>query len=213
MRNVRIFLYKKDRLKFVSHLDMNRFMTRILQLSKIPFWYTEGFNPHPYLTFALPLSLGFESEYEILDIRVVDDAFTNEMVKESLNRVMPEYIQAYEVCDAVLKAGKIGYAEFKISFSQFPQDLPHKLSTFLLQESIVVEKTGKKGKVSSIDLAPKIKSFTLDYEDNQLVLTLILPAGGADNVNPTLLLDAFGDLPYYRVCRTKVFDTDMNLFK
>lgn len=213
MRNVRIFLYKRDRLKFVSHLDMNRFMTRILQLSKVPFWYTEGFNPHPYLTFCLPLSLGFESEYEILDIRIVDDCFTNEMVKDALNRVMPQYIQAFEVSDAVLKAGKIGFAEFKISFSEFPQDLPQRLSTFLLSDSIVVEKTGKKGKVSTIDLAPKIKSFTLDNEEDKLVLTITLPAGGADNVNPTLLLDAFGDLPYYRICRTKVFDTEMNLFK
>ncbi len=213
MRNVRIFLYKKDRLKFVSHLDMNRFMTRILGLSKIPFWYTEGFNPHPYLTFALPLSLGFESEYEILDIRIVDDNFTNDMVKDALNRVMPEYIQAYEVCDAVLKVGKIGFAEFRITFSEYPEDLPQRLTAFLLQDSIVVEKTGKKGKVSQLDLAPKIKSFTLDADDDGLKLTLTLPAGGADNVNPTLLLDAFGDLPYYRVCRTKVFDVDMNLFK
>ena len=213
MRNVRIFLYKRDRMKFVSHLDMNRFMTRILPLSKIPFWYTEGFNPHPYLTFALPLSLGFESEYEILDIRVTDDSFTNEMVKESLNRVMPEYIQAYEVCDAVLKVGKIGFAEFKITFSQYPEDLPQRLSAFLLQDPILVEKTGKKGKVSTIDLAPRIKKFSLDADNEALTLTLRLPAGGADNVNPTLLLDAFGELPYYRVCRMKIFDTEMNLFK
>lgn len=213
MRNVRIFLYKRDRLKFVSHLDMNRFMTRILQLSKIPFWYTEGFNPHPYLTFCLPLSLGFESEYEILDIRIVDDSFTNDMVKDSLNKVMPEYIQAYEVSDAVLKVGKIGFAEFRITFSEYPQDLPQRLTAFLLQDSIIVRKTGKKGKVSQLDLAPKIKSFTLDTHDDGLKLTVTLPAGGADNVNPTLLLDAFGDLPYYRVCRTKVFDLDMNLFK
>ena len=213
MRNVRILLYKKDRLKFVSHLDMNRFMTRILPLSKIPVWYTEGFNPHPYLTFALPLSLGFESEYEILDIRVVDDDFTNEMVKDALNRVMPEYIQAYEVVDADKKVGKIGFAEFKITFSEYPQDLPQRLTTFLLQESILVEKTGKKGKVSTIDLAPKIKKFSLDAEDDSLVLNVTLPAGGADNVNPTLLLDAFGELPYYKVCRMKVYDTEMQLFK
>ena len=213
MRNVRIFMHKKDRMKFVSHLDMNRFMTRILPLSKIPFWYTEGFNPHPYLTFALPLSLGFESEYEILDIKIEDDNFSNEMVKDALNKVMPEYIRVFDVCDAVLKVGKIGFAEFKVTFSEYSEDLPQRLTAFLLQDSIPVEKTGKKGKVSTIDLVPKIKKFTLDAEDNGLILTVILPAGGADNINPTLLLDAFGDLPYYRICRMKVYDTEMNLFR
>ncbi len=62
MKNVRVFYSKKGRMKFISHLDMNRFMTRMILKSGLPVWYTEGFNPRPYLTFALPLSLGFESE-------------------------------------------------------------------------------------------------------------------------------------------------------
>ena len=52
MRTVRVFYKKLGRLKFISHLDMNRFMLRALRLSGLPVWYTEGFNPHPYATFA-----------------------------------------------------------------------------------------------------------------------------------------------------------------
>ncbi|MBQ8303735.1 MAG: DUF2344 domain-containing protein, partial [Clostridia bacterium] len=61
MKNVRLIYEKKDRMRFVSHLDMTRFMSRMIQKSKVPVWYTEGFNKHIYVTFALPLSLGFES--------------------------------------------------------------------------------------------------------------------------------------------------------
>ena len=68
LRNVRIFYEKKGRMKFVSHLDMNRFMSRLIAKSKIPVWYTEGFNSHIYINFALPLSLGFESDYEVLNV-------------------------------------------------------------------------------------------------------------------------------------------------
>ena len=75
LKNVRLFFKKDGPLRFVSHLDMNRVMTRILRLSKVPVWYTEGFNPHPYITFALPLSLGFSSEYEVMDFRLDDDNF------------------------------------------------------------------------------------------------------------------------------------------
>ena len=203
---------KKDRLKFVSHLDMNRFMTRILILSKIPVWYTEGFNPHPYLTFALPLSLGFESDYEIMDIRIIDDNFSNEQVMMDLNKVMPEYMNVFKVADIISKPGKIAFAQFKITFSEFPDDLSYKLSKFLMSESIVVEKKGKKGRISTIDLAPKIKDFSIDIEDDKLILKIILPAGSTDNVNPTLLLDAYENLPYYRVTRTMIYDTEKKEF-
>jgi hypothetical protein len=75
LKNVRLFYTKHSRMRFVSHLDMTRFMSRIIRRAKLPVWYTEGFNPHLYLTFALPLSLGMESEYEICDIRLTDDEF------------------------------------------------------------------------------------------------------------------------------------------
>jgi len=213
LRNVRVYFKKKDRLKFVSHLDMNRFMSRVLKLSGIPFWYTEGFNPHPYLTFLLPLSLGFESDYEIMEIRIMDDDFSDEMVKVALSKTVPSDIEIIEVMPVVLKAGKIAFASFKITFEEFPEELPLSLSKFLMQDSIITEKKGKKGKISTLDLAPKIKEFSLDVKENCLELNITLPAGGADNVNPTLLLKAFGDLPYFKVTRTCIFDAEMNKFR
>ena len=76
MKNVRLFYSKTGRLKFISHLDMTRFMSRIITRSKIPVWYTEGFNQHVYMNFALPLSLGFESVYEVVDFRLNDDGYS-----------------------------------------------------------------------------------------------------------------------------------------
>ena len=62
-------------MRFISHLDMTRFMSRTIRRAELPVWYTEGFNPHLYMTFALPLSLGFESDYEVVDIRLLDDNY------------------------------------------------------------------------------------------------------------------------------------------
>ena len=86
MRNVRIIYKKKSLLKFISHLDMNRFMTRVLRRTDIPFWYTEGFNTHLYINFALPLSLGFESDYEIMDLKITDDEYSFAQIKEKRHR-------------------------------------------------------------------------------------------------------------------------------
>ena len=58
---VRLVFSKTGRARYISHLDLNRTMARVLRRAGIPLWYTEGFNKHPYITFAAPLSLGCES--------------------------------------------------------------------------------------------------------------------------------------------------------
>ena len=57
-RDLRLFYTKTGSAKYISHLDVMRAFQRAFRRSKIPVWYTEGFHPHLYLTFALPLSLG-----------------------------------------------------------------------------------------------------------------------------------------------------------
>ncbi|HBT64885.1 MAG TPA: hypothetical protein DEB10_09535, partial [Ruminococcaceae bacterium] len=80
MKEVRIRFRKIGRAKYISHLDLTRTMTRALRRAGIPIWYTEGFNRHPYVTFASPLSLGFEGLCESMDIRLVQDMPMEELV-------------------------------------------------------------------------------------------------------------------------------------
>ena len=211
MRNVRVFFKKFGRMKFASHLDMNRLMTRLIRLSQIPVWYTEGFNQHPYITFALPLSLGFVSDYEIMDIRITDDEFTNEMVFSALNSVFPDGLEVIKVCDRVKKAGEIAFAEFLINFETADKSFAERLAAFLSQEKIIAMKKTKKGAMKEIDLAPFIKSQAITAEENVL-LKIVLPAGGECNVNPTLLLSVMEDVPDYSICRTMIYDGEMECF-
>ena len=73
MKNVRVFYRKDGACKYISHLDTNRVMLRAIGKSRLNIWRTEGFNQHAYITFALPLSLGFASECESMDFRILDD--------------------------------------------------------------------------------------------------------------------------------------------
>lgn len=213
MRTARVFYEKNGKMKFVSHLDMNRFMNRMVRVSQVPVWYSEGFNPHPYITFALPLSLGFESSYEAMDIRLDDDAYTNEQLCSSLGRMMPEGIKILSVRDPVMKAGTIEFAEFQIKFSNLTEALAEKLTAYLSKNVIFAEKKTKKGKVNTINLAEYINKFT--FENGTLVL--VLAAGGSKNLNPTLLLDTFTQesgeaLPNYLITRTMLFNENMENF-
>ncbi len=212
MKNVRVFYKKKSRLKFVSHLDMNRFMTRTIRRTNIPVWYTEGFNCHAYITFALPLSLGFESEYEIMDFKVTDDSFSLDNVKSELIRVMPEYIEIIEVAEPKLNAGKIAFAEFEVAFEDITDGVKNDILEFLSSNEIITTKKTKKGAEKVVDLKPKIKAY--EFNNDTLILTL---NAGNDNLNPTLLISAFEAsryaLPDYTITRTKILDEQLNIFK
>jgi radical SAM-linked protein len=61
---------KLSRLKFVSHLDLQRFMQMALRRTELPVAYSQGFNPHPVMAFASALAVGWTSECEILDVKL-----------------------------------------------------------------------------------------------------------------------------------------------
>ena len=212
MKNVRIFYKKKGSMKFVSHLDMNRFMSRLITKSQIPVWYTEGFNQHIYMNFALPLSLGFEGLYEILDIRLVDEEYSLHDVLTALKNVAVEDIEFVAVTDGEMQMKTIGFAKYELKFEDF--SFADTLKEFLDREEILCQKTGKKGKVKEIDLIPKIKSFEI-LEDG---VRFVLVAGSEDNLNPTLVMDTFFEQceiapVYYTVSRTMIYNRDGTEFK
>ena len=114
MRDVRLIYKKQGRAKYISHLDMNRLFSRIIKRSKLPVWYTEGFNPHAFFTFALPLSLGFVSEYDICDFRITDDSLDNQQVAAILRTAVPESIEVVDVIEPVMKVKELSFAEFTL---------------------------------------------------------------------------------------------------
>lgn len=203
-------------MKFISHLDMMRFMSRLIRRADLPVWYTEGFNPHLYMTFALPLSLGFESDYEVVDIRLLDDGYPLDTLCEKLNSVCPPYIHFFDAKEPVLKTGDVALAKFVIAFDDGGK-IFEKLNAFLNKESIKVLKKTKKGGEKEIEIADKIKDFSLEKCEENTVLKITLPAGSVENLNPELFLNKFfeenGEKHFYSINRTAIFDGKGNLFK
>jgi len=201
---------------FISHLDMNRLMIRIVRKSGLDVWYTEGFNPHLYITFALPLSLGFEGSFEIMDMRLIDDDFPLSDVCERLNRVSPEGIHFFECAEPIKKVGEIAFASYEITFDD-GGEIAAPLSEFLKRDSIICRKKTKKGDIKEFDIAPKLDDIKFETVNENTRLSLTLPAGSNENINPELLLDAYfeqADAFYQsRIHRTAVFDRDKRLFK
>lgn len=216
MKSVRLFYTKRSKMRFISHLDMTRFMTRILRRAGLPVWYTEGFNPHLYITFALPLSLGFESDYEVMDIRLTDDDYPLDKICDALNAVCPPYIHFFKAAEPKNKAGAVAFCDFTVRFDDGGA-LADTLNRFLSRESITVQKKTKKGEMKQLEVADKIKGFSVETVGGNTRLFLTLPAGSADNLNPELILSAFfeggNDYYCYTITRTAIYDGDLNLFE
>lgn len=218
LRSVRIVYKKLGRMKFVSHLDMNRYIPRLVKVSKIPAWHTEGFNKHLYLTFALPLSLGITSEYDIFDLKITDDDFTDEMILEALKSNAAEGIEFVSCGSAVFKTAELSFASYTVIYKDGDRSLLTSLEKMLNGNVIIARKKGKKGKVTELNLAEKIKSINTELDENTLTLKVVLPAGNTENINPVLFLDAFESLGSRRpevvtVSRDMLYTSQMEIFR
>ena len=211
--SLRVWFTKTGRARYISHLDLNRCMSRAIHKAQIPLWYTEGFNPHPFMTFALPLSLGIDGVKESMDIRLMEEV-DKETLINGINSGLPEDIRIYDVTAPVMKPGKIAFAAFDITVE--PEDHPvdetmETIQSLLDQETITVKKRSKSG-VKDVDIKPFLDIRALRTDGDMVKFTAMLPAGSTQNVNPQLLFDALeqfcGVRFYARMVRTNLYDGD-----
>lgn len=218
MNSLRIWFKKVGRAKYISHLDLMRSMTKAIKRSGLKVWYTEGYNPHAYITFPLPLSLGIESESECVDIRV-EDGVTAWEVKERLFDQMPEGLDLVSVEEPFCNAKEIRFGRYVITLdfeNENQAEAFSSLSQKLVDEkSLVCEKKGKKGHkkvMKEVPLGEHIFNFATEVKENVLVINVDLSAGNPVNIAPNLLIGAIEKqseiLPVYKKFEKKCLLTE-----
>lgn len=218
MKLMRVFFEKRDRARYISHLDLTRCMTRAFARTAIPIWFTEGFNPHVYMTFALPIPLGVEGARESFDFKLLEDSFPPAEIVRQLNAALPPDLQVLEAAEAVSKPEAIAWGEYEIRLYDPAGGaaLGEVWDRFLAQPAIPVEKKTKH-RVQQLDLRPMIGERSRQGEGDCLTLELRLPGGAAMNLNPNLLLEALwrrrgGEAEYVRVLRTAILTAEQEPF-
>ena len=73
MAKLRLIFSKEGRAVYISHLDLMRTFQRVFMREGLILKHSQGFHPHPIISFALPLSVGQSSRCEILDFEVMSD--------------------------------------------------------------------------------------------------------------------------------------------
>lgn len=221
MREVRLRFSKTDRLKYISHLDINRAMARALKRAEIPLWYTEGFNPHPYMSFSLPLSLGVESLCESVDLRIVGD-ITNEDIKSRLNSVLPDGLKIVDVYDDFRDNSEIVYSDYVYKFEFKDNESAYeKIKAVLESDEILALKKGKQGRkrvMKETNIKSFIDKYSISIRGDVIVLNIRLLAGPEKNLNPSLLFDTIirlidTDFEWKSISRISLLDKDYKEFK
>lgn len=190
--DVRMSFEKTGMAKFISHLDTVRCITRAMKRANVPIWFTEGFNPHAFLTFAMPLSLGFESLCETVDFRLMEEVDLNDLA-ERVNNALPVDITVKEIYIPEMSPNDIRWAEYKIIFNNPDALLLKKAEPVLSSDEIIVLKKAKQGRKKiekEVNIKEHIKSFESSNIDGKLILKIVLSSGTSVNINPMLLIGA-----------------------
>lgn len=206
MITYRIRFAKRGALIFVSHLDFAHSFIRALKRAEIHLKYSEGFNPHPKLVFALPLSVGMVGENEYCDITIVDDLSADE-VKTRLANALTKDIEIKKVYEPDIKIGKVASAKYEIYFDDLNPSV-EEIKTALLNPPSI-SKTTKSGNVKQLDIKSLIYDFDVDMVDGKKTIYLTLAASGENYLNPELVLQSLGQAGLeisdeYEITRTHI---------
>lgn len=193
MVTLRIKYTKENYMKFLGHLELMKLFERVFRRHKYPLKFSEGFNPHPKMTFASPLSVGYSSKCEIMEV-----ALTRELTIEEVKRtVFPDGIKILDALYVDTKKslmGSIDASEYFINVAtdQVPETVEDSLGQFLSQDHIFYEKLNKKGKAREVDAKSQINSASIIYKDaKEFTLRCDLQTNSQGNLNPELFVKLF----------------------
>jgi radical SAM-linked protein len=70
---VRLRYSKLGKVRWIGHRDVARAMERAFRVAELPLAFSQGFSPHPLVSFGLALGTGHESDAEYLDLVLAHD--------------------------------------------------------------------------------------------------------------------------------------------
>lgn len=190
----RLLFSKTGRAKYISHLDLMRTFQRAFQRADLTIKHTEGFNPHPFISILLPLSLGFSSQCEILEFQLLDSISPDD-VPGRLNAVLPEGIAVERCYEGGAKAKELAFVDYRLTLEYengVTSGAAEAWQELLGRERLEVAKKSKKSKTGEtiVDVIPLVKSFSVIGEKSAVILDAVISAQNP-GLNPQLLVTAF----------------------
>ncbi len=209
---------KQGYICYTSHLDLLRLFKRAFKKAGIRLAYSQGFNPHPKMGFAQPLSLGYSSICEYLEFETAE-SYDTTILRSLLEDQMPDGIVLHD-CEKITDqkkslAARTYAAEYivGIPMDKSPEKSAQEIiDEFLAQDEIMVPKKQKKSKaMKDVNIREKIRFISGVFEGDAFIFTANLDSGSDSNLSPELLIQAITkfmgietDRSEMNVMRTKI---------
>jgi radical SAM-linked protein len=197
MAEYRLRFGKLNNLKYLSHLNLMKTMERAIRRAGLPLVFSEGFHPHPKISYGPALAVGIESTSEYLDLEL-ETGWDAGVIMESLNPALPEGLKIYE--SQRLKPGTkslnalINKASYRILLQVDPglkADLRQECDRILQAVELPVTRTGKEGQ-KTVNIRPWLHNLTIEEKSGDMIeIHLVGEVGNQGNLRPEEILARF----------------------
>ena len=217
----RLLFEKSGNAIWISHLDLMRLFQRAFKRAGYPLTHTNGYNPRPSVSIALPLSVGIESQCELLDFDLDVPCNSLEKLKADLNNALTEGVIIHDVMAESRKIRDIAYLSTKIILhydNGVPQNACNTIADLFRSGCLIVTKKTKRG-FDDQDILPMIKTFEIRKAGKTQLEILAVHCCQNPTLNPTQIVTAIckyapdltPDACDYR--RMEVYDCNNNIFR
>lgn len=205
---------------WISHLDLMRLFQRAFKRAGLPLTHTQGFNPRPSVSIALPLSVGVESLCELLDFDLDGMDVSCDEICRRLNESLVEGVRVRQVYEDGQKIKHLALLRSVLTLEYdagVPQGAADAIRKLLSQNSLTVEKKGKNG-IAQQDIVPMLRSFEVAAENREVTIQLLACCQNP-TLNPMQVVAAIEKYlpelkPDHALCRRiEIYDTNENVFR
>ncbi len=217
----RLLFEKTGNAVWVSHLDLMRLFQRAFKRAGLPLKHTQGFNPRPSVSIALPLSVGTQSHCELLDFDLDCEFDQWDQLVDRLNSALVEGVSVLSVYHDGRKFRDLSLMRSKITL-EYDLSVTNNAATAILEllsrDALIVPKKTKSGPQEQ-DIITMIRNVTVRSVGEKQLDIDILHCCQNPTLNPMQVSAAIEKyLPQYepdfcKCCRIEVYDSDENVFR
>ena len=217
----RLLFEKKGNAVWISHLDLMRLFQRAFKRAGYALTHTQGYNPRPSVSIALPLSVGVESNCELLDFDLVGELGYLEQLVTNLNDVLTDGITVRNAYEKGKKIGELSYLRSIITLEYdfgVPRDAVEDMKQLFKSSEVIVTKKTKNG-LQNQNIIPMIHSLKIAEISDTAVELNVIHCCQNPTLNPMqipLAIEKYLPMhkPDFSKCkRVEVYDSKMQIFR
>ncbi len=215
---LRLLFEKTGDSVWISHLDLMRVFQRAFRRAGLLLKHSQGFTPRAIVSIALPLSVGMESQCELLDFELEDGTVPT---AEQLNEKLPEGIRVRKVYEAKRKIKELTHlhAEVVLTYDNgVPEGAEAGIRELFSRQELIMEKHSRKGRTET-NILPMLRDFLMTRPDDNTLKWNVFVCAQNPSLNPQLLVSALEiyapqwkpDCVFSR--RVEIYDEEERVFR